>query len=52
MLYEVITDSFGEYMRHVEILTGTGVIADASRLWWDVRPSVKARPWRPSYNFV
>lgn len=31
--------SFGEYQRHVDILTGAGVIEDPTKLWWDVRPS-------------
>ncbi len=34
-------DSYGEYGRHVEILTKAGVIEDASKLWWDVRPSAR-----------
>jgi glutamate---cysteine ligase / carboxylate-amine ligase len=32
-------DSWGEYRRHVDIMTGTGLIADATELWWDLRPS-------------
>lgn len=31
--------SWSEYQRHIEVLVGTGVIEDASKLWWDVRPS-------------
>lgn len=31
--------SWGEYERHVRALVGAGVIEDASKLWWDVRPS-------------
>ncbi|MGB0670812.1 MAG: carboxylate-amine ligase [Rhodospirillales bacterium] len=31
--------SFGEYQRHVDVLTQTGVIKDSTMLWWDVRPS-------------
>lgn len=37
-----IPDSFSswsEYQRHIEVLVGTGVIEDASKLWWDIRPS-------------
>lgn len=34
-------DSYGEYRRLVAILVGTGVIEDATKLWWDVRPSDK-----------
>jgi carboxylate-amine ligase len=32
-------ESFGEYRRHVDILTGAGLIEDGTKLWWDVRPS-------------
>jgi carboxylate-amine ligase len=32
-------DSWGEYRRHVDILTGAGLIEDATKLWWDLRPS-------------
>ncbi len=31
--------SWGEYRRHVEILVGAGLIQDATKLWWDLRPS-------------
>jgi len=31
--------SFAEYQRHVDVLVGAGVLEDASKLWWDVRPS-------------
>jgi carboxylate-amine ligase len=34
-------ESWGEYARHVEILIRAGVIEDASKLWWDVRPSAR-----------
>lgn len=34
-------DSYGEYTRHVDILVGAGLIEDASKLWWDVRPSAR-----------
>jgi carboxylate-amine ligase len=34
-------DSWGEYQRHVDVLVKTGLIEDASKLWWDVRPSVR-----------
>ncbi|MBT3358635.1 MAG: carboxylate-amine ligase [Rhodospirillales bacterium] len=34
-------DSFGEYQRHVNILTKAGLIKDASMLWWDIRASTK-----------
>ena len=32
-------DSYGEYQRHIEVLTNAGLIEDATMLWWDVRPS-------------
>ncbi len=32
-------DSWGEYRRHVNILTAAGLIEDATKLWWDLRPS-------------
>ena len=31
--------SWSDYSRHVEVLVDTGVIEDASKLWWDIRPS-------------
>lgn len=31
--------SYGEYQRHVSILVDAGIIDDASRIWWDLRPS-------------
>ncbi|MEH6624990.1 MAG: carboxylate-amine ligase [Motiliproteus sp.] len=31
--------SYAEYQRHVDILVNTGLIKDASMLWWDIRPS-------------
>ena len=33
--------SYMEYQRHVDVLTGAGLIEDASMLWWDVRPSAR-----------
>ena len=32
-------ESFGEYQRLVGRMLGAGLIDDASKLWWDVRPS-------------
>ncbi len=32
-------DSWGEYRRHVDILKAAGLIEDATKLWWDLRPS-------------
>ncbi len=31
--------SWGEYRRHIDILTAAGLIEDATKLWWDLRPS-------------
>lgn len=32
-------ESWSHYQRHVDVLVGTGVIEDATKLWWDIRPS-------------
>jgi glutamate---cysteine ligase / carboxylate-amine ligase len=32
-------ESWGEYRRHVGILVAAGLIDDATKLWWDLRPS-------------
>ncbi|MAF48120.1 MAG: carboxylate-amine ligase [Rhodospirillales bacterium] len=32
-------ESYGEYSRHVAVLVESGLIKDATMLWWDVRPS-------------
>lgn len=32
-------ESYGEYDRHVAIMTHAGLIEDATKIWWDVRPS-------------
>ncbi len=32
-------ESWSQYQRHVNVLIGTGVIEDATKLWWDIRPS-------------
>lgn len=34
-------ESFGEYARHVDVLVRAGLIEDATKLWWDVRPSAR-----------
>jgi carboxylate-amine ligase len=34
-------ESWSEYQRHVRVLVNAGVIDDASKLWWDVRPSAR-----------
>ncbi len=33
--------SWGEYQRHVNVLVEAGIIQDATKLWWDVRPSAR-----------
>ena len=33
--------SYQEYERIIGTLTGAGVIEDASKIWWDIRPSTK-----------
>jgi carboxylate-amine ligase len=33
--------SWSEYRRNTDILVETGVIADTSRIWWDLRPSLR-----------
>ncbi len=34
-------ESYAEYQRHVNILVNTGVIEDATKIWWDIRPSAR-----------
>ncbi|MDH3597964.1 MAG: carboxylate-amine ligase [Rhodospirillales bacterium] len=34
-------ESWGEYKRHLDIMIGAGLVEDASKLWWDVRPSAR-----------
>jgi carboxylate-amine ligase len=34
-------DSYGEYQRHVAMLVDAGLIDDASKIWWDIRPSAR-----------
>lgn len=34
-------ESHGEYHRHVTALVNAGVIEDASKIWWDIRPNVQ-----------
>ena len=33
--------SWGEYQRHVDVLIGAGLIEDATKIWWDLRPSAR-----------
>ncbi len=34
-------DTWAEYQRHVDVLVEAGVIEDATKLWWDLRPSAR-----------
>jgi carboxylate-amine ligase len=34
-------ESWGEYRRHLDIMIEAGLVEDASKLWWDVRPSAR-----------
>jgi carboxylate-amine ligase len=34
-------DSYGEYQRHISVLVKAGLIEDASKVWWDIRPSAR-----------
>src|SRR3546814_20790371 len=34
-------DSYGEFERHLNVLVAAGVLEDGSKLWWDLRPSVR-----------
>ena len=31
--------SYGEYERHIAVMVNAGVMEDASKIWWDLRPS-------------
>lgn len=33
--------SFAEYQRHVNVLIEAGVLEDATKIWWDLRPSAR-----------
>ncbi|NNF16963.1 MAG: carboxylate-amine ligase [Gammaproteobacteria bacterium] len=33
--------SYSEYQRHIDILISSGIIQDATKIWWDVRPSAR-----------
>ncbi len=34
-------DSYVEFQRHVEILVEAGLLEDATKIWWDIRPSAR-----------
>jgi carboxylate-amine ligase len=33
--------SYADYQRHVEIMVNAGTISDATKIWWDARPSAR-----------
>ena len=33
--------SFSDYQQHVDVLTKGGLIEDATKIWWDMRPSAR-----------
>ncbi len=33
--------SWAEYQRHIQVLVDAGLIEDGSKVWWDVRPSIR-----------
>ncbi|MEZ4700664.1 MAG: carboxylate-amine ligase [Rhodothermales bacterium] len=33
--------SFAEFKRHADVLIDAGVIEDSSKIWWDIRPSMR-----------
>lgn len=33
--------SFAEYQRHIQVLVDAGLIDDATKIWWDLRPSAR-----------
>ena len=34
-------ESFAEYQRHVDMLVNAGLLEDATKIWWDIRPSAR-----------
>ena len=34
-------DTFTDFQRHVDVLVNAGVIEDATKIWWDLRPSAR-----------
>lgn len=36
-----VFESWSDFQRHVKALVDAGVIEDASKLWWDLRPSIR-----------
>lgn len=33
--------SYAEYRRHIDVLIESGIMEDATKIWWDVRPSAR-----------
>ena len=36
-----VFESWADYQRHAQVLVNAGVMEDASKLWWDLRPSAR-----------
>ena len=36
-----VFDTFSDFQRHVDVLVDAGVIEDATKIWWDMRPSAR-----------
>ncbi|UCG72078.1 MAG: carboxylate-amine ligase [Chromatiales bacterium] len=34
-------ESYAEYQRHVDVLINAGLLEDATKIWWDLRPSAR-----------
>lgn len=34
-------ESYGEYLRHVQVLVDAGILEDGTMIWWDIRPHTK-----------
>ncbi len=34
-------DAFSDFQQHVDVLVDAGVIEDATKIWWDLRPSAR-----------
>ena len=34
-------DTFSDFRRHIDVLVNAGVIEDATKIWWDLRPSAR-----------
>lgn len=36
-----VFESWNAYQRHVDVLVGLGIVEDATKVWWDIRPSAR-----------